>query len=62
MGRIKTRQVKRVTQQLLKAHREELTSDFVKNKEAVSRLVSIHSTKIRNVIAGYITRLVKADK
>ena len=61
MGRIKTRQVKRITRALMKDHREEMTDDFGKNKGVVDKFVELHSLKIRNVIAGYVTRLVKAN-
>jgi small subunit ribosomal protein S17e len=59
MGRIKTRQVKRIGHALMKDHAESLGEDFVKNKLAIDKLLVIHSQKIRNVIAGYVTRLAK---
>ena len=62
MGRIKTKLIKRITLNLVKNHRDELKSDFNENKEAVSKLADIPSKKMRNVIAGYVTRLVKEEK
>jgi small subunit ribosomal protein S17e len=59
MGRIKTQLIKRVTNELMDRHGEEFTKDFEKNKELVVKFVSVPSKKIRNIIAGYVTRLVK---
>jgi small subunit ribosomal protein S17e len=59
MGRIKTAQIKRITKQLMKEHSSEFSTDFSKNKEMVSKYTDITSAKIRNVVAGYASRLVK---
>ena len=62
VGRIKTILVKRVTKQLVSEHLKELSDDYTKNKEIIKKYVNIKSPKIRNVIAGYATRLVKQSK
>jgi len=62
IGRIKTVLVKRITKQLVKEHPDEFTEDFKKNKEVLAKYAIIASTKIRNVIAGYASRLVKQNK
>ncbi len=62
MGRIKTILVKRVTKQLVSEHLKELSDDYTKNKEIIKKYINIKSPKIRNVIAGYATRLVKQSK
>ena len=59
MGRIKTGQVKRATNQLVKAHATAFSKDFKENKELVSKYMDAKSKKIRNTIAGYVTRLTK---
>lgn len=59
MGRIKTLLVKRVALKLVKEHSQEFTSEFNKNKELVEKYISVSSHKMRNLIAGYIARLVK---
>lgn len=61
MGRIKTRLVKSVTQQLMDEHKDSFSTDYTKNKEKVSELVDVKSKKLRNIIAGYTTRLMKAE-
>ena len=59
MGRIKTKLIKRVTLSLFKDHKEEFKQDFDENKEIVTKFAEIPSKKIRNIIAGYVTRLVR---
>jgi len=62
IGRIKTVLVKRVTKQLVAEHAEEFTEDFYKNKEILKKYTVIASPKLRNVIAGYVSRLIKQAK
>ncbi len=62
MGRIKTALIKRKTREILAAHPTKFTKDFSKNKEAVQEVATFESKKMRNVITGYITRLVKAKQ
>ena len=62
MGRIKTVLVKRITKQLVEEHADEFGEDFSKNKEVLAKYADIKSPKLRNVIAGYASRLVKQAK
>jgi small subunit ribosomal protein S17e len=57
MGRIKTGLVKRLTRELVKAHGSQFSSDFQKNKDVLNQISNMPSKKIRNVVAGYVTRL-----
>lgn len=59
MGRIKTKLAKRVTNQLIKAYAEKFTKDFDENKLVVQKLTTCTSNKLRNIIAGYVTRLMR---
>ncbi len=59
MGRIKTSLMKRVTLELIKGHRDSFTTDFDENKIAVNGLLATSTKKTRNVIAGYVTRIMK---
>ncbi|MBN1157692.1 30S ribosomal protein S17e [Candidatus Woesearchaeota archaeon] len=59
MGRIKTVPIKRATMEVLENNSDMFTADFEKNKEVVNSLLDIKSKKIRNMIAGYVTRLKK---
>ncbi len=62
MGRIKTTLIKRITNKLVREHKDEFKKDFESNKQLVTKFVDIPSKKIRNVIAGYVTRLVKTKE
>ena len=57
MGRIKTTIIKRTGKQLLDKSPETFASDFDKNKKSLGK--TMPSKRMRNMIAGYITRLKK---
>jgi len=59
MGRIKTKLIKRTAKQLISEYRGEFKKSFEDNKLLVSKFTDVPSKKMRNVIAGYVTRLVK---
>ena len=62
MGRIKITSIKRLAHELLKEHGKEFKEDFEKNKSVLSELQPIESKKVRNIIAGYITKEVRRRK
>ncbi|MBS3095128.1 30S ribosomal protein S17e [Candidatus Woesearchaeota archaeon] len=62
MGRIKTMLIKRTVNNLIKEHKGMFSNSFDKNKNAVSSVLEIKSKKLRNVIAGYVTKRVKETK
>ena len=59
MGRIKTDMVKRTGNKIYKADTKKFSTDFNKNKKALDESAEVRSKKLRNVIAGHITRLAK---
>ena len=59
MGRIKTTYIKRVGKKLYEKHSDNFKKDFESNKKIVNDLVNVKSKKLRNILAGYITRLKK---
>ena len=59
MGRIKTKLTKRITNELLDRYRKDFKPDFESNKSLVSSRADIASKKIRNIIAGYVSRKIK---
>jgi small subunit ribosomal protein S17e len=61
MGRIKTTLIKRTGNQLVKENSDKFKTDFESNKLIVSELAEIQSKKIRNIVAGYVTRLKKQE-
>ena len=60
MGRVRHKYTKRMTRKVME--NAEFTSDFEENKVTLSAIADISSKKIRNVIAGYATKLAKAKK
>ena len=62
MGRIKTMLIKRTVNKLLDLHRDKFTNKFDNNKKFVVEVADIPSKKLRNIIAGYITKRVKQSK
>ena len=61
MGRIKTTFIKRKTKKLLAAHEDKFSTDYSDNKKLTSQLSTVTSKKLRNTIAGYLTRLKKKE-
>ncbi len=59
MGRIKTISIKMLGNQLIREHSNKFTDDFEKNKEILAEIKDIKSKKIKNVLAGYITKEMK---
>lgn len=56
MGRIKSIAVKNLARQILEDHGDKFSTDFEKNKKKLVEMSGIESKKIRNVVAGYITK------
>jgi small subunit ribosomal protein S17e len=64
LGKVKTEQIKRVGKELMARFPDKFSSNFEDNKHAVSALTQGATTRVRNQIAGYITRvftLAQAD-
>ena len=61
MGRIRPGFVKRQAQQLLDMNRDKFTSKFDENKKALEPLAEFPTKKLRNLIAGYITKEIKKE-
>lgn len=59
MGRIKTTQIKRSAKKLMEIYGDKFKEDFEHNKKIVAEVADIPSKKLRNVVAGYLARLVK---
>ncbi len=56
MGRIKSTPVKNLARLIVSEHGDEFTTNFEKNKAIIKQVKKIDSKKIRNVVAGYITK------
>ena len=56
MGRIKTKQIKRITNELIEKYGNLVATTFNENKKVVSDKIDAPSKKLRNMITGYATR------
>ena len=56
MGNIRPSFIKIRAIALVEQHREKFTEDFDHNKLMVQQLTDVDSKKLRNWIAGYVTR------
>lgn len=59
---VKPSYIKNLSQELLVKHGNRFTGDFEENKQAVSEVAIIDSKRIRNRVAGNITRKVNRRK
>jgi small subunit ribosomal protein S17e len=62
MGRIKTTVIKRTGKKLVAQNRTSFKTDFESNKQLLPNFIEIPSKKMKNVLAGYITRLMKKEE
>ena len=51
-----TEQIKRIAKELIRRFPDKFSDNFENNKRAVDILIQGATTKVRNQIAGYITR------
>ncbi len=59
MGNIRPSFIKIRAIKLVEQHREKFSDDFDHNKIIVSQLTDVDSKKLRNWIAGYVTRYLQ---
>lgn len=62
MGRIKTTFVKNIAKGLYEKHGDKFTPDFEQNKKIIGEFMTFQSTRLRNIVAGYLTKLKKQQK
>ena len=62
VGKVRPEYVKKTARELIESNPNKFDTDFQNNKEAVESLAQIPSAKLRNRIAGYITRLLAIEK
>lgn len=60
MGKVRTELVKRIARELIERYPDRFTANFESNKKLVESLITVSSTKQRNRIAGYVTRLLSS--
>jgi small subunit ribosomal protein S17e len=59
---VKPSYIKGIGTELLEFHREKFSGDFDENKKAVGSSTDIPSKRVRNRVAGYITRKVNSGR
>ncbi len=59
---IKPSYIKSIGTELLEYHHEKFSNDFDENKLAVSESTNIPSKRVRNRVAGYITRKINTGR
>jgi len=62
LGKVRPDRVKKVARELMKRYPEQFSTDFESNKKLLRSLATLRSLKLRNQIAGYITRLAAISK
>ncbi len=62
MGKVRTEMVKRISVELLDRYEKSFSTEFEQNKQFLKEIELDVSKKLRNRIAGYITRLVKIEQ
>jgi small subunit ribosomal protein S17e len=58
LGNVRPEHVKRIAKELVQRFPDKFTTNFEDNKKLVMEFTNLSSTKLRNRIAGYVTRLV----
>jgi small subunit ribosomal protein S17e len=61
LGKVRTETVKRAARELIERFPDKFTSEYEANKTAVNEVLIAPSKKLRNLIAGYVTRLKVTD-
>jgi small subunit ribosomal protein S17e len=56
MGSIKNTAIKRLAGELIRQHADKFSEEFEHNKTALASTVRIESKKVRNILAGYISK------
>ena len=60
MGKVRTTSVKVISREIIKEYKAHLSHDsFDHNKDIVSKVAIVHSKRLRNRIAGYVTHQMK---
>jgi small subunit ribosomal protein S17e len=58
LGKVKTEQIKRTGKELMTRFPNKFSSNFDENKKVVDVLTTGTTTRVRNKVAGYITRTI----
>ncbi len=62
MGSIRPSNIKRIARELVDEYNDKFSGDFDHNKKVVSTLTDVQTKRLRNMLAGYVTRYWKIKK
>lgn len=62
MGKVRTDKVKKIARELVKRFPDRFNTDFANNKRILHEVATIPTPRLRNRIAGYVTRLTAIAK
>lgn len=62
MGKVRTEIVKRISLELVDRYERSFATEFEQNKQFLNEIGLDVSKKLRNRIAGYVTRLMKIEQ
>ncbi|MCD6092722.1 MAG: 30S ribosomal protein S17e [Candidatus Aenigmarchaeota archaeon] len=57
-GRVKTKDIKKIAEKLVKENKNKFKKDFEANKKILDDIYAADGKRVRNKIAGYITRIM----
>lgn len=57
MGRVKTKNIKRISEKLVEQYPDRFSDNFNENKKKVDELTTAQTKSLRNKIAGYTVAL-----
>jgi len=57
LGSVRTETIKKLARELVQTRHEKFSTDYEANKKSVDELVDSKSKRVRNQVAGYVTRL-----
>lgn len=58
MGKVRPDQIKKAARDILTRYHERFTTNFEENKKILAQVAKVYSPRMKNRIAGYITRLM----
>jgi small subunit ribosomal protein S17e len=61
VGKVRTEMVKRLSIELIEKYPKSFNTEFDQNKKFLTELNVGVSKKMKNKVAGYVTRVVKSD-
>lgn len=59
MGRIRPTSIKRIAREVVKKYRDQLSTDYYKNREFLVTILRFSNERLRNRVSGYVTTLMK---